>query len=129
MTIEHWLKERQKAQVAREVATDAVNRAEEELEKLYLADAQKYVGKCYKYPNSDGGSTFPTYFKIKAVEQAFVAHDGSPNFYVSVLTFSDYQSRISVDVETTYLHIFEEYPITSAEFEKAYKKAMARIAA
>lgn len=106
----------------------AISKLEAIEEKRVLADAQKYVGTCYKYTNSiSGGDKFFSYFKVTKVTSVWVRSIGFMSINVEGVQVDDCKDGYSIQKETTHLGLWQENPISKEEFERAYQKVLAKL--
>jgi len=96
-------------------------------EKRMLKEAQKFVGKCYKFYNSmSGGEKFITYLKVKNIKSVWIQGD---NLMVNIegVVVNDHKDIYSIEKEITYLSMWMDNPISNKEFERIYAKVLAKL--
>lgn len=96
-------------------------------DKELTAEAQVFAGTCYLYKNSyGGGDNFLSYFKVVEVISAWAVGD-SVNVQVRGIQVDDHRENYSIRAENEYLSMWQDNPISNAQFMKAYNKVLKKL--
>ena len=102
---------------------------QKEEKKLLPQYKKDWIGRCFKYSNSYGGSTKPSerwflYFMIKEIECVNYIYDGTPEPNFRCLAFQrDTTKAITIELDKFHHRFDDDYKeINPSEFLKEYNK-------
>ena len=104
-----------------------INKIIGEKEKRLTKEAQKFVGKCYKFYNSmSGGEKFMTYLKVTKILSVWIQGE-TMTVNVEGVEVNDHKDIYSINKETTHLSMWLDNPISNKQFDKVYKKVLGKL--